>query len=113
MISPPRPRLALACASVAAILTLLPGASLHADEPVVWTNTVGVSTAGDALTKTGSNTAWDAGAASTNLIRDGSGYVEFTVSDSAPQIMVGLSNGDSGTNYDDVDYALHTSTGGL
>ena len=113
MSSLPRPRSALACASVTAILALLTSASLQADEPVVWTNTVGVSTAGDALTKTGSNAAWDAGAASTNVIRDGSGYVEFTVSDSTPQIMVGLSNGDSGTNYDDVDYALHTSAGGL
>ena len=40
--------------------------------------------------------------------------VRFVIeSDSTPQILVGLNNGDSATNYDDVDYALHTSAGGL
>jgi hypothetical protein len=66
-----RPRSALACLSVAGILALMPGASLHADEPVVWTNLVGTSASGNTLTKTGGATAWDAGAASTNVIRDG------------------------------------------
>ena len=79
MRSLPRPRHALACASVAAILALLPGASLHADEAVVWTNVVGASVSGNSLTKTAA-TGWDAGAASANDSRR-LRYFEFTKAD--------------------------------
>ena len=113
MISLPRPRPHLACAGLAAILALLPGAALQADESVVWTNIVGASASGNTLTKTGTATAWDAGAASTNLIHDGNGYVEFTMTETARHVMAGLSNGDSGTDYTDVDYAFHTASGYL
>jgi hypothetical protein len=113
MISLPRPRPHLACAGLAAILALLPGAALQADEPVVWTNIVGASASGNTLTKTGTATAWDAGAASTNLIHDGNGYVEFTMTETARHVMAGLANGDAGTDYTDVDYAFHTASGYL
>ena len=71
MISLPRRRSAFACAAFAGILALLSGASLQADEPVEWTNVVGASVSGNTLTKTGGAIAWDPGAASTNVIRDG------------------------------------------
>src|SRR5882672_7403210 len=102
MISLPRPRSNLACASVAAILVLIPAASLHADEPVVWTNVVGASVSGNSLTKTGTATAWDSGASSTNVIRDGYGYVEFTMPDLSHRVMAGLGNADSSVDYTDV-----------
>ena len=111
MISPPRPRLALACASVAALLALLPGASLHADEPVVWMNVVGASVSGNSLTKTGSVTAWDAGGSSTNVIRDGYGYVEFTMPDLSHRVIAGLGTGDASVDYPDVEYGIYPVAG--
>jgi alpha-tubulin suppressor-like RCC1 family protein len=77
------------------------------DEPVFWTNVVGASVVGNTLTKTSTNTIYDAGGASANLIRDGFGYVEFTKSEPG-RIVAGLSNGDSSLQYEDVDYAFHT-----
>jgi alpha-tubulin suppressor-like RCC1 family protein len=111
MSSLPRPRSTLARASVAAILALIPGAFLHADEPVVWTNVVGASASGNTLTKTGGATAWDSGASSTNVIRDGYGYVEFTMPDLSHRVMAGLGNADSGVDYTDVDYGIHPAQG--
>lgn len=78
------------------------------DEPVFWANVVGASVSGNTLTKTATTTAWDAGAASANLIRDGYGYVEFTKTETSGRIMAGLSNGNSGVAYEDVDYAIHS-----
>src|SRR5216683_105905 len=106
MISLPRPRPSFACASVVALLALIPGASLRADEPVVWTNAVGVSVSGNSLTKTGGATAWDAGAASVQTIRDGYGYVECTTTETTTHRMCGLSNGDSSQDYTDIDFAI-------
>jgi alpha-tubulin suppressor-like RCC1 family protein len=108
-----RRRSALRYVAVIGVLTGVLAKGASADEAVVWTNLVGVSASGNSLTKTAATTAWDAGAASTNIIRDGDGYMEFTAGDTSQLIMVGLSNGDSGTNYDDVDYAFHTSGGSL
>jgi alpha-tubulin suppressor-like RCC1 family protein len=112
MLSLPRPRSALVCASVAAVLALLPGGSLHADEPVVWTNVVNSSVSGNTLTKTGSVSWWDAGAASTNVIRDGYGYVEFTKTDTTGRVLLGFSLGDANANWDDLDYSIHPSNDG-
>jgi alpha-tubulin suppressor-like RCC1 family protein len=111
MPSLPRPRPHLACASVAAILALLPSAALHADEPVVWTNVVGASVSANSLTKTGTATTWDTGASSTNVIRDGYGYVEFTVPDLSHRVMAGLGNIDASVDYTDVDYGIHPAAG--
>src|SRR6266545_446173 len=111
MSSLPRPRSALACASVVALLALLPGASLHADEPVVWTNAVGVSASGNSLTKTG-DTGWNAGAVSVQTIRDGYGYVEFSTTETTTNRFCGLSNNDSSQDYSDVDFGIHPQGGG-
>jgi alpha-tubulin suppressor-like RCC1 family protein len=111
MSSLPRPRSALVCLSVAGFLALLPG-YLHADEPVVWTNLVGTSASGNTLTKTGGAVAWDSGAASANVIRDGYGYFEFTKADTTTRVLVGLSNGDSNASWEEVDFAIHPSSDG-
>jgi len=96
---------------VVALLALLPGASLHADEPVVWTNAVGVSVSGNSLTKTG-GTGWNAGAVSVQTIRDGYGYVEFTTTETTSNRMFGLGHGDSSQDYTDVDFGIHPQAGG-
>jgi hypothetical protein len=81
-------------------------------EPVVWTDLVGVTAAGNTLSKA-SNAAWgDAGAASTRGITSGDGYGEFTLSASSGYAMFGLSNGNSGATYSDIDYAFYTYPGG-
>jgi alpha-tubulin suppressor-like RCC1 family protein len=111
MISLPRPRPNLVCASVAALLALIPGASLHADEPVVWTNAVGVSVSGNSLTKTG-DSGWNAGAVSVQTIRDGYGYAECTTTETTTHRMCGLSNGDSSQDYTDIDFAIFAQGAG-
>src|SRR5262245_20448519 len=108
MLRVPCPGGALRCFFASGLLAGVLVIDARADEPVVWTNVVNASASGNALTKTASTTAWDAGAASTTVIRDGYGYVEFTKPETSYRIMVGLSNGDSGTDYTDVDFAIHT-----
>jgi hypothetical protein len=57
-------------------------------------------------TKTGPNSAFDAGASSLNVLQDGYGYVEFTATETTTHRLCGLSNGDSDQNYTDVDYGI-------
>src|SRR5262249_39705308 len=100
------PSKSVLCPALALLaLALAPGLA-HADDAVVWTNAVGVSVSGNSLTKTGGNTAWDAGAASTNVIRDGYGWVEFTVTETNKHRIVGLSNGDSNQSDSDIDFGV-------
>jgi len=58
------------------------------------------------LTKTNGTTAWNAGASSVNVIRDGYGYVEFTATETNTYRIAGLSNGDSNQDYTDIDFGL-------
>jgi hypothetical protein len=81
-------------------------------EDVVWTGAVGVSVAGNSLSKTGSS-GWNAGAASTAVIRDGYGYVEATATETNTERMIGLSRGDSNQDFPDIDYAVYLSNAGL
>jgi hypothetical protein len=73
---------------------------------VTWMNAVGVSTSGNSLTKSSSSTMWDAGAASVETIA-GDGYVEFTTAEATTAKMVGLSVGDGGQGWQDIDFAIH------
>ncbi len=78
---------------------------------MVWTSAVGVSISGSSLTKTAS-TAWgNAGAVSTQQIASGDGYVEITASETTTSRMLGLSNGNSSTAYEDIDFALYQRMG--
>lgn len=87
--------------------TLLLGISAAAGaEDVIWINAVATSVSGNTLTKTGGNSAWDAGASSLNVLQDGYGYVEFTATETTTYRLCGLSNGDSDQNYTDVDYGI-------
>src|SRR5258708_32615811 len=105
MISLPRPRPSFACASVVALLALIPGASLRADEPVVWTHAAGVSVSGNSLTKTGGATAWAAGAPTVQPTRDGYGDAERTTTEATPPRMCGQRHGDGRSTNTTTDFA--------
>jgi RHS repeat-associated protein len=79
---------------------------------VSWTNAVGVSVNVNSLTKT-AGTGWgNAGATSAQSITAGDGYVELTVPDTTTHRFLGLSNGNSNSDYTDVDFAIHPVVGG-
>jgi RHS repeat-associated protein len=76
---------------------------------VEWTNAVGVSISGNSLTKTAA-TAWgNAGAASTQTLTAGDGYVEMTVGETGHARIFGLSHTDSSQSWDTIDFGLHCS----
>src|SRR5262245_24918881 len=95
------------------VCMVLLSAELWADEPVTWTSMVNSSSSGGSLTKTAATTAYDAGASSTQLIRDGYGYVEFTVTALNKEFTCGLSNGDTNQAATDVDFGLLINDSGL
>jgi hypothetical protein len=80
-------------------------------EDVVWTNLVGVTAAGNDLTKTAA-AGWNAGAASTRGISAGEGYVEFAASETTKGRMLGLSNADANPTTADISYALYLKSNG-
>jgi hypothetical protein len=79
-------------------------------QPVVWTSLVGVTANGSSLLKTGS-TGSDAGAASTQRISSGDGYVETTAAETTRNRLFGLSNGNSGATSQDIDFAVALAEG--
>jgi alpha-tubulin suppressor-like RCC1 family protein len=93
------------CALAAGLITIVRAAPARADEPVVWTNAVGVSVSGNSLTKS-SATGWTSGAASVNLIRDGYGYVEFIATETSTYREIGLSVGDTNQEHSDIDFGI-------
>jgi hypothetical protein len=72
-----------------------------------WQGVSGVATTIDSLVKT-RGTGWNAGA-STHAGFSGDGYCSFTV-DAGTKKMAGLSNGDSGVGYTDIDFAIYPSS---
>jgi hypothetical protein len=78
---------------------------------VTWTNVVGASATGDSLLKTNPLNSWNAGAVSVSRI-EGDGYVEFTTGENTTAKMVGLSAGDDGQSYSDIDFALFLKANG-
>ena len=79
---------------------------------VTWTNAVGVSVNGNSLTKTAATGWGNAGATSAQSITAGDGYVELTLPDTTTHRFFGLSNGNSNSDYTDVDFAIHPVVGG-
>ena len=89
--------------------------------PVVWDpgTLINVTVEGmppNGLRKTaGTHGIWDAGAASSQLLMSGNGYVEFTVTETNTARMCGLSIGglpDSDPSYTDIDFAVYTQDNG-
>jgi hypothetical protein len=89
-------------------------------EPVSWTSLVGVATSGpdsNTLTRTAVATGnFDAGAASSQVMTHGDGYVEFTASETSTGRICGLSTGasDADPTQSDLGFAIHlTAVGGV
>ena len=76
-------------------------------QDVAWTNIVNVSATGNSLRN---NVAANGGATSMQRIDSGNGYVEFTATETNTYRWAGLSNGDSGTGYTDVDFAINLTS---
>ena len=83
------------------------------EQPVTWTNLVNVTVTETVLQKTG---GWDgsddAGATSAQQLTAGDGYVEFTVGEANTFWLAGLSHGNDGTGYADIDFAFRFNGAG-
>jgi hypothetical protein len=91
-----------------AVAELVPGVRLGAaGTAVTWTNLVNTAVDGAVLRKTGGcDGCDDAGATSHQELTEGDGYVEFTVGETAPIWLAGLSHGNDGTAHSDIDFAF-------
>lgn len=93
------------------------GSDAAGDEPtgprsVVWYELVNVQVTGDSLTKSGGcDGCSDAGAASVQQIKDGNGYLEFTIPETSPMLFAGLNSDHNGTKGNEIDYAIRLQAG--
>jgi hypothetical protein len=84
-----------------------------AAQNVTWTNAVNVTVSGTTLQKTsGCDGCDDAGAVSAEEIPSGDGYVEFTIGETNTFFLAGLSHGDEGTAFFDIDFAFRFNGAG-
>jgi len=94
---------------------LTPGATI--DDAVLvgtsigWMNATGMEASGNDLVKSAPESSWLAGIASVDTI-GGNGHVQFTTGENTTAKMAGLSNGDGGPRYTDIDYAIHLKATG-
>lgn len=79
---------------------------------VNWTNAVGVSAAGNNLTKTTTTAGWNSGASSTQSLASGDGFVEFTTNEANLHKMCGLNVGDASQSYTDINFAIYPRADG-
>src|SRR5688572_24901994 len=99
-------------ASLAAVSSMIVfgvgGSRLDAQQSgVQWTNLVHVSVNGGTLQKiTGCDGCDDGGATSEQVLSAGDGYAEFVVGEMNTLWLAGLSHGNSGTSYSDIDFAF-------
>lgn len=98
---------------VAAFLLIGVPASHGAEASVDWINRINVTVSGDTLHKTGGcNGCDDAGAVSRQVIWRGDGYVEFRPGEANTFWLAGLSHGDHGTTFEDIDFAFRFNGAG-
>ena len=95
------------------LVTADPGSAQQGTQNVSWTNAVGVSVSGNNLTKTTADNWANSGAASSQAIVSGDGYIELTVTETNTFRMIGLSHGDSNQDYTDLDFAAYLATTNL
>ncbi len=79
-------------------------------QAVAWTNLVNVVATGNSLRN---NVPSNGGATSVQRIESGNGYVEFTATETNTYRWAGLSNGNSGTGYDDVNFSINLTSYGV
>lgn len=107
-------RLSLSVASLAVVLALTVKADADDGIRVTWANLVNVTVSDGILQKTsGCDGCDDAGATSQQELSAGDGYVEFTVGESDTVWTAGLSHGNDGTGYADIDFAFLFNGAGL
>ena len=132
---PPSPEAVAFCATRAHVSTNFPSTGCFTDactmggtlsetfvdprrtpEPVTWQNLIGVSAVGGSLTRTAATSGmWDAGAASSQVIASGDGYVEFIATETNRARMAGLSSGappDTDANFSDLGFGLDVFSNG-
>jgi hypothetical protein len=91
----------------------LPAVAAAQEQSVVWTNIVNATVTGDVLRKTGGcDGCADAGAASQQVISAGNGYIQFTVGEGNTFWLAGLSSGNPGTSFAEIDYAFRFNGAG-
>jgi hypothetical protein len=90
------------------VLPFLPDVAIDAaGTNVTWTNLVNATVNGTVLQKTGGcDGCDDAGATSQQELASGDGYVEFTVGETGTIWLAGLSHGNDGTSFGDIDFAF-------
>lgn len=92
-----------------------PGATLAdvaIEELPFWKDIVRAIALGSDLSKTAPEIAWNAGAVSIGAIAEGDGYVEFKVADNTTLKAAGLSSGNGGESYADIDFAIYLNASG-
>ena len=92
---------------ILSILLSVGASQAFAAQDVVWTNAVGVSVSGNSLTKTASSSWGNSGAVSTVQLDWGPAYVEFTAGATTGSAVCGLSYGDGGQNWSDIDFGVY------
>jgi hypothetical protein len=89
-----------------------PGPGPSGAENVVWTSLVNVTASGNSLQKTsGCDGCADAGSLSQQQISSGSGYLEFTVSETNLVRFIGLNNNSTGTSPTEIPFAFKIVSG--
>jgi hypothetical protein len=78
-----------------------------------WWKPVGVDTSSrpGSLMKTELALGWNAGAGSTNALLTGDGSMEFTAIETDTIRIIGLSNGNASTNFNEIDFGIELYTG--
>ncbi|HVF90232.1 MAG TPA: PKD domain-containing protein [Blastocatellia bacterium] len=80
-------------------------------QPVAWKNVKNATVNGNSVTKTAESMWGNSGAASTQAIQSGDGYIEFTAVQTSNERFVGLSNSDPDFHYRSTDFGIHLNTG--
>ena len=77
-----------------------------------WMNTVEVTATAGNLVRANTAAGWTAGAVSVQTAASGNVAVEFTANETTSYRLLGLSNGDSGPSYTDIDFAIYPAGNG-
>jgi len=91
-----------------------PGATIldaRIETAMFWDGAVNAAANGPDLVKSAPNGTWNAGARSIGSLQV-DGYAEFTTGENTTAKMAGLSNGDGGTAYQDIDFAVYLKDDG-
>jgi RHS repeat-associated protein len=95
------------------LITAEPPAAQQGTQNVSWTSAVGVSVSTNSLTKTAADGWGNGGAASSQAIVSGDGYVEMTITETNKDRFFGLSDSETTPSYDDIDFSVRAYSNGV